>query len=91
MFRQRAVLDLTEKKGQDGGYTEAHEHFGCLASLRGSQIRSEMERGGREAKGRRYEYVAKRYGKDENEREPKLSPVYQDGHILLQMRGAATG
>lgn len=42
-----------------------------------------MERGGREAKGRRYEYVTKRYGKDENERKPKLFPVYQDGHILL--------
>lgn len=83
MFRQRAVLYLKEKKGQNGGYTEAHKHFGCLARLSGGQIRSEMERGGREAKGRRYEYVGKRYGKDENERKPKLFPVYQDGHILL--------
>lgn len=71
--------------------TGAHEHFGCLARLSGGQIRSEMERGGREAKGRRYEYVAKRYGKDENGRKPKLSPVYQYVHILLQTRGAGTG
>lgn len=71
--------------------TGAHDHFGCLAKLRGGQIRSEMERGGREAKGRRCEYVAKPYGKDENGREPKLFPVYQDGHILLQTRGAGTG